>query len=142
MGVIQQGINQLLGTSAIVARLSPEYETKQELHKLNKQEEVLQKQSESAALKGQDTMDKDLHRGIANIIERKMELAERKFQLDPTEENFQSFVQSQKHYRNFNKMSDILSGQSRAQQKAAEQLQQKERFEKFKEMFTEGGKFK
>ena len=40
MGIIQSAVNQTLGTVGIAARLSPDYETKQELHKLKKEEKA------------------------------------------------------------------------------------------------------
>lgn len=36
MGVIQNAINQMIGTTAIAARLAPGYETRQELGQLSK----------------------------------------------------------------------------------------------------------
>lgn len=42
MGVIQNAINQTIGTAGIVARLSPNLEKKAELRKLEKKEKILQ----------------------------------------------------------------------------------------------------
>ena len=42
MGVIQNAINQTIGTAGIVARLSPNFEKKAELKKLEKKEKILQ----------------------------------------------------------------------------------------------------
>lgn len=117
MGVIQQGINQLIGTATIATKLAPGFETRQELQKIEKQETLLNKQKEIASSAVQDVKDKDLQKNLTDISERQMKLADRKFQLDPTEENFQTFVKSQKSY-----------GQLRAEQKATEQLQQKRNF--------------
>ena len=46
MGIIQSAVNQTLGTVGIAARLSPDYETKQELHKLKKEEKATDLQAE------------------------------------------------------------------------------------------------
>lgn len=119
MGVIQSAINQALGTAGIVARLSPEYETKQELYKLRKEEQVLSKQSEAAKLVGKEATDPDLIRNIGDVKEREMELAKKKFQLDPTEENFQATVQKQQSYRSFNKYEELMMRQQEAMQNVA-----------------------
>lgn len=109
MGVIQNAINQMLGTAGIAARLSPDYETKQELHKLGKQEQILSKQAESAELRGiEQVTDPDLLRNIGDIKERQLDLAKRKFQLAPTKEGFQDVVSKQQSYRRFNQIEDIL----------------------------------
>lgn len=42
MGVIQSAINQTIGTAGIVARLSPNFEKKAELRKIEKKERILQ----------------------------------------------------------------------------------------------------
>ena len=118
MGVIQNAINQTLGTAAIAARLLPEYETKQELYKLGKQEHVLSKQSDAAKLVGKEATDPDLIRNVGEIKEREMELSKKKFQLDPTEENFQAAVKKQQSYRSFNKYEELMMKQQEALDKA------------------------
>ena len=127
MGVIQNAINQMLGTVGIAARLSPEYETKQELYKLGKEKQVLNKQSEAAKLVGKDATDPDLLRNIGDIKKREMELSKKKFQLDPTEENFQATVQKQKSYRSFNKYEELMMRQQEAMQKVANKQDAKQK---------------
>ena len=119
MGAIQNAINQTLGTAGIAARLSPEYETKQELYKLGKEEQLLSKQGEAAKLVGKGATDPDLIRNIGEIVQREMELAKKKFQLDPTKENFQSAVQKQQSYRSLNKYEELMMRRQEAIDKAA-----------------------
>lgn len=127
MGLIQNAINQALGTAGIVARLSPEYETKQELYKLRKEEQVLSKQSKAAKLVGKEATDPDLIRNIGDIKKREMELSRKKFQLDPTEENFQATVQKQQSYRSFNKYEDLMMRQQEAMQNVANKQDAKQK---------------
>ena len=89
MGVIQNAINQMLGTAGIAARLSPEYETKQELHKLGKQETALSLQQES--LPTLDPKEFEEGKTIAakqhqEILKKQAEVAQRQFELNPTKE--------------------------------------------------------
>lgn len=116
--MIQQAINQALGTAGIAARLAPGYEQRQELHQLGKEEKVLQQQSAAASLKGQDVKDPDLIRNIGDIKKREMELAKRKFQLAPTEENFQQSVKQQQAYRRFNTYEELMMRQKESLAKA------------------------
>lgn len=127
MGVIQSAINQVLGTAGIAARLSPEYETKQELYKLEKEEQVLSKQSEAAKLVGKEATDPDLIRSIGEIKEREMELSKKKFQLDPTEENFQATVQKQQSFRSFNKYEELMMKQQEAMKNVANKQDAKQK---------------
>lgn len=121
MSNIQQAINQAMGTVAVAARLSPDYETKQELHKLSKEQEVIGKQAEAAELRGKDAMDASLIDNLANIKERQMRLAERRFEIDPTKETFEQSIQAKKSYMKFNKVtSDLLVRQEQANQAAKE----------------------
>lgn len=128
MGVIQNAINQMLGTAGIAARLSPDYETKQELHKLGKQQQILDKQAESAELRGTEQVtDPDLLRNLGDIKERQLDLSKRKFQLAPTKEGFQDVVSKQQSYRRFNKMEDILlQKQDQALNQAAQKSESKQ----------------
>lgn len=119
MGVIQNAINQMLGTVGIAARLSPEYETKQELYKLGKEKQLLNKQSEATKLVGKEVTDPDLIRNIGDIKKREMELSKKKFQLDPRVENFRTAVQKQKSYRSFNKYEELMVRHQEAMQKVA-----------------------
>ncbi len=99
MGVIQNAMNQLLGTASIAARLSPNYETKQELHKLGKQEKALSLQQGSLPLVDYDELNEG--KTIAakqhkEVLEKQAEVAQRQFELNPTKESMRkaSFARS------------------------------------------------
>lgn len=90
MGVIQNAINQMLGTVGVAARLSPGYETRQELHKLRKQEKALNLQQEALPSIDGDEMEEG--RTIAakqhkELLEKQADVAQRQFELKPTKEN-------------------------------------------------------
>lgn len=90
MGVIQNAINQTLGTVGIAARLSPEYETKQELHKLGKQETALSVQQETLRPIDYDELEEGRTIGAQQykeILEKQAEVAQRQFELNPTKES-------------------------------------------------------
>ena len=100
MGAIQNAINQMFGTAGIAARLSPEFETKQELHKLEKQEKVLQEQQ---AILGKLVSLDELVEGrtvgaqaLKKTYEKEADIKARKFELSPSKEtaNASLFVSS------------------------------------------------
>ena len=157
MGAIQQGINQLLGTAAIAARLSPELETKRELKESEKNFKSVVKQN------------KAIHEVIGEVPEEQLpklqsEL-EKQFELDPTSERYEKTQTIPNYIKNKAKLkeeedrklqaeaeaqqadyeaqqAEYERGQLRARKKARKQLKQKLKHEKFKEMFTEGGIYK
>lgn len=117
--MIQQSINQLLGTAAIAAKLDPTSEKRHELYNLKKQEQVVAKQGQSAELKGsKQATDPDLLRTLGDIKQRSMELSMRRFQLDPNKQNFQRAVQQQQNYRRFNKFEELMLRQHEAKDQA------------------------
>ena len=79
----------MLGTVGIAARLSPGYETRQELHALGKQEKALGMQQE--ALPSIDHAELEEGKTIAakqhqEILEKQAKVAQRQFELKPTKE--------------------------------------------------------
>lgn len=117
--MIQQSVNQLLGTAAIAAKLDPTSEKRHELYNLKKQEQVVAKQGQSAELKGnKQATDPDLLRTLGDIKQRSMELSMRRFQLDPNKQNFQQAVKQQQNYRRFNKFEELMLRQHEAKDQA------------------------
>lgn len=89
MGNIQNALNQTLGTLGIAARLSPGYETKQELHNLGKQEKVL---NEQAASLNVDLFEYEEGKTIEakqarEIIEKQAKVKQRQFELKPSKQS-------------------------------------------------------
>ena len=95
MGMIQQGVNQLFGTLATAARLSPNYETRQEMHALKKKEKGLQMQSEAlpkisgAEMEEGRTVYAKEHK---RILEEQAKVAQRKFELKPSKQTMPEAV--------------------------------------------------
>lgn len=90
MGVIQNAINQMIGTASIAARLSPGYETKQELYKLAKQEKALSSQQKSLPLVDYEELDKGetiAAKQHKEILEKQAKISQRQFELNPTKES-------------------------------------------------------
>lgn len=154
MGVIQQGINQLLGTAAITAKLNPGLETEREIKNIDKQIEISSKKvtSQTDYLKQmKDTLsNEDLIKQLEINSEQNnniTELMKRKFELKPSLGTYSSYSIAAELSGISEKQLNVAKraqqiAQQKAQQKAQEQLEQKQRFEKFVEMFTEGGKYK
>lgn len=117
----------MVGTAA---RFSPGYERREKIHEiesarikelatLDKEQEIVNQQAESAELKGKDATDPALISNIGDISRRRMEVAQRKFQLDPTEENFKSAVDTEKSYRAFNNYEATMLERQRQKQEEA-----------------------
>lgn len=161
MGAIQQGINQLLGTAAIAARLSPELETKREIKNIDKQLEsskdkvtaqtdYLRKTKDEISedeLIGQLEINQEESKNITGLMKRKFELSPSlgTYSAYSTSKNISNISEKQlniaKQAQQAKKLAEQRA-QQRAQEKGQQQLKQKQRFEKFKEMFTEGGRYK
>lgn len=90
MGIIQNAINQMIGTVGIAARLSPGFETKQELYKLGKQEKNLSMQQEALEpinyneVKEGKTINAQQHH---EVLKKQAEVAQKQFELAPTKES-------------------------------------------------------
>lgn len=158
MGMIQQGINQLIGTVGLAARLSPDYEKKKELHALGQQEKALKMQLESFDTLSELDIEEGKETGegllYKNITKKQSEAAQRRFELDPTEKNrvkaeFAMSAAGQGPLMRFRADPEEIEmereeirGQQRAEEEALRQLKQQQRFNEFVEMFTEGGKYR
>lgn len=92
MGVIQNAVNQMLGTAAMAARLAPGYEERYELRKLGKQEQAIAKQEEVATISGKEALNTGVQEKMLALKQTAADVAERKFQLQPTAENFEAMV--------------------------------------------------
>lgn len=95
MGVIQNAMNQLLGTASIAARLSPSYETKQKLYESKQNMKRYKKQA--AAIQSKTGVITQEEATIAeklgtNIVEE----SAKRFELDPTSENLAKHEQNVK----------------------------------------------
>lgn len=90
MGVIQNAINQMIGTAGLAARLSPGYDTRQELHQLSKQEKALSLQKKALPNISPEEYEagESVHaRQIQELTSKQADVAQRQFELKPSKEN-------------------------------------------------------
>jgi hypothetical protein len=138
MGVIQNAINQMLGTSAMAARLSPGLEKKA-------QERVLKKEEKTLGQKG-EVLGKNLRKGyeenerapvtkeqageVLNLVKSNVELAQKEYDLNPNEKTLNNLLQSKKALNMLTARKDTAN--VKAAQKAENKLQQKKQYRSFK----------
>ena len=94
MGIIQSAINQALGTAGMAARLSPGYETRQELYKLGKQEKFLKEQEESTPSVSPEEYEAGktvAAQEIKRIEGEQTKVAKRQFELKPTKDSMRKY---------------------------------------------------
>lgn len=127
MGVIQSGINQLINTAAIAARLSPNYETNQKIKAAEKAKARIIKESQVLDLEESDVAKKIIKSeqlGIPQELAKQNKILASYGAISPSLAA-ESVQQAQLN-------TEAVKGFQRAQQKAKEQLQQKEKFNNFK----------
>lgn len=95
MGIIQNALNQTINTVGIAARLSPGYETKQELYKTKKEMSGYKKLAKTIEAKQGPVTQAEAN--IATNLGTSIELASAKrLALDPTEKNLAAYEQNVK----------------------------------------------
>lgn len=146
MGAIQQGINQLIGTAAIATRLSPNYEVNQKIKEAEAIKERAIKESQTLASEEPDVSKKivkDVELGISQTIaEQNKELAS--YGAYSPSLAAESLKQAKMHaevakFLEQKKLKIVpldAKGLQRAQQKAKEQLQQKEKLSDFRKQIS------
>ena len=93
--MIQGSINNLLNQAAIFGRLSPGYETKQELHKLGKQEKALEQKSALAEEKAKSPLQsvrEAAERDQEDFAKQALDIEKRKFELKPSAEGYKKVL--------------------------------------------------
>ena len=105
--MIQQSINQLLGTAALATKFSPSLADKRELRKLEKQEGILEKKlnaAEEGAVKyamenEKEQLNPELEaqqlKNISNIYGEKKDVYKKGFDIDPSEARYSKFASAQ-----------------------------------------------
>ena len=109
MGIIQNAINQTLGTAGIAARLSPRLAKKQELRTLKK---------ESAALESLQEGTDYAEATVETITREQTEVAKNIAKLEPTKENVKAYVDYAESLEAM-KQENIAAEQEFARQKQA-----------------------
>lgn len=146
MGVIQQGINQLIGTAAIAARLSPDYEANQKIKEAEAIKKRVIEQSQTLASEESDVAKRIIKQEQLGIPQQ---LAEQNKTLASYGAASPSLAAESVKQAKINtavakgieqKKLKIVpldaKGFQRAQQKAAEQLKQKEKFSNFRKQIS------
>ena len=120
MGIIQQAINQTLGTVGIAARLAPGAEMKQQEYKAKKELNLLEKQASTEM-------------GAEDYLEKKVDTLESIAKINPSEKNVNAFITG------LDELSKEKQASYEANKRAAELQEQKrlqkEQHEKFKQYF-------
>ena len=123
MGILQNAVNQIFGTAAIATKLSPEFETKQKEFKAKQDLKSFEVISASEL-------------GSEDYLENKVEKLENIAKINPTEQNITATMGA---IDELNREKQAVFEAAKEQKQKAEQ---KQRYEAFVKMFTEGGKWK
>lgn len=136
MANIQSGINQLISQAAILSRLAPGFDERQEAYKLSKEEKVLRKEHEQN-LEGlvASNVGEQEFKQAEKTGERIINLRERQFQNRPTKESYENLLKAEKKSKEAKEVYGQLK-EFRAQKLAAQQVQQKMSFDDFKKQLT------
>lgn len=103
--MIQESINQMIGTIGLATKLNPELEKKQEMKNLKAGEEALQKEANvvnkeraKAIAKLSTTTQKrsELHAAAADVEEKQYENYKRQFELDPSSDRLNKMLSAQR----------------------------------------------
>ena len=137
MANIQSGINQFISQSAILARLSPGFDTRQTAHKLKKQENVLKKEHAVVGenLKNENVSSESMEHA-ENTMQRIVDLRQAQFQNQPSEKSFENLQKATKGQKQIKQTFTELQSYREARDKAAQQVQQKMSFDDFKKQLT------
>ena len=145
---IQQGVNQLLGISAGALRLSPNFEKNVELRKLNKQEIALGKQRELQESVGKTVISNDLEKreALHNIISEQAEVAQKQFELDPSDKSYQKYSSARKAATQSLVETEMLRERkerafARVREKGQSQVEQNTRFKELQKSLSKDEDF-
>lgn len=138
MGIIQNAINQMLGTASIATRLSPELEMKTQQRVLGKEKkkniqkcEVLgENLREGYDINERSPVTKEQASMVEDLVKSNVELAQKEYDLNPNKETLNKLLQSKKALNMFNEPRDKANLE--VAQKAENKLQQKKQYKSFK----------
>lgn len=136
MGTIQNSINQMIGTTAIAAKLSPGLERRREIENLTKQEQALEKVIENIETEGAEDV-KELERTDIEVSSELANVQKQKAVLTGSTEDISKYFKTKEGIRNLEH-----GGNQEALEKIRAKRKQAERMEEFSRMFTEGGRWK
>lgn len=140
---LQQGFNQLLGQTAIAARLGPNFERNVELGKLKRKEMALNKQYESigeAGLYDYDEAAEDIEQGV---LAEQAEVAQKQYELKPSTKTLAAYKDRLRQSRDFASKQEIMKqiamDSTRSQGQA--QIEQNARFKQLQESLAKDEDF-
>ena len=140
---LQQGFNQLLGQTAIAARLGPNFERNVELGKLKRQEKALNKQYESIGEAGLYDYDEASEGIEQNVLAGQAEIAEKIYELKPTTKTLEAYKNRLRESRDFASnqavMKQMAMDSMRLQGQA--QIEQNARFKELQESLAKDEDF-
>lgn len=142
--MIQEAINQALGTVGIAARLSPEYETKQELHQAKKQEKALTMQQDALPqitpeeFEAQKTVAAKQHKQAEQKL---ADVKQKIFELNPSKQTMREAHLAQSSAYNIPLMTFQENANSKAKQVSQAKRSQRRNFMEYlrKEPISGGG---
>lgn len=130
MGIIQNAINQTIGTVGVAARLAPGYEARQAEQGLKNKLKTFEKKAGSEL-------------GAEDYLEEKTEMLETIAEIRPTKKNINAALQSGealgKERANIRRIAEANKKAAAAQE---EKRLQAEKSKAFWSVFTEGGLYK
>ena len=116
---IQGSINSLLTLAGTAAALSPELEKQAELRKVKKQQEIEELKKEISLESVSATSGKpEAKEHFAEFLKSKehvTDLARQQFELNPTEETYQNYMQNQKKATQMSKLYNLMYKKDKAQ---------------------------
>lgn len=156
MGILQSGVNQVLGTVAIASKLDPNVEKRQQLRDLASQEEQLGQAAEVAAQFNEgETSGRTVGEKLSkSLTEKQAAVAKKRLFLDPSQKNVGDYLMKASASGAgplFTLPADPdeimmeqanLEAERQSQLQAQQQAQVQERYNQFVNMFTEGGRYR
>lgn len=129
MGMIQGSLNQLLQMGAIMGRLAPGYETKQELYKLGKREKVLsQAETDIRGMYDTPIMPEEVEKGttrrgreLSNIYKEQGDISKKMFDVKPTVESYKRMLKDNPEWDTLPQDANDVAAQRAQQSLASEQ---------------------
>ena len=130
---LQQGLNQLLGQTAIAARIGPNFERNVELGKLKRKEKDLNKQYESIGEAGLWDYDEAAEDIEQNILSEQAEVAQKQYELKPNTKTLAAYKDRLRESREFVNNQEVMKQLAMDSMRSQGQAQVEQR-NKFKEL--------
>ena len=130
MGIIQNALNQALGSAAMATRLNPELEKQGQIRVLKKDIGKLEEYSEALGYVESGNVEEST-RKVAVAEEQLAKKSEELAKLQPTQENIDRIYKHEKQSKNVLSGNIMAEANKKAADKQAAQQQQKENFKQY-----------